>query len=187
MTIVPRTGPLSASSALARTSWYQRGKSASRGVRTPLMARAHGRSACPDPGTAARSRWIGCRGCGRSGRCGTWPSLFDRSGDSPTHFRRLEVATSAVVEDRGQLLHTVDEARSRAGPHAVGVDRVDADTGGQPVRDGRSLPLGAAAVIAARRHDDDVRAGGVEVLPEDPDRLLPGDTEHALTTGDLDH
>jgi hypothetical protein len=27
ITIVPRTGPFSASSALARTSWYQRGKS----------------------------------------------------------------------------------------------------------------------------------------------------------------
>ena len=33
MTIVPRTGPLSASSALATTSWYQRGKSSAWGVR----------------------------------------------------------------------------------------------------------------------------------------------------------
>src|SRR2546421_5278902 len=34
ITMVPRTGPLSASSALAITSWYQRGKSSARGVST---------------------------------------------------------------------------------------------------------------------------------------------------------
>ena len=33
MTIVPRTGPFSASSALATTSWYQRGKSSACGVK----------------------------------------------------------------------------------------------------------------------------------------------------------
>src|SRR5919107_101753 len=38
ITIVPRTGPLSASSALATTSWYQRGKSSARGVRTGALA-----------------------------------------------------------------------------------------------------------------------------------------------------
>src|SRR5687768_40267 len=38
MTIVPRTGPLSASSALATTSWYQRGKSSAWGVRTGALA-----------------------------------------------------------------------------------------------------------------------------------------------------
>src|SRR3954469_1870138 len=38
MTIVPRTGPLSASSALATTSWYQRGKSVAWGVRTGAFA-----------------------------------------------------------------------------------------------------------------------------------------------------
>ncbi len=36
--MVPRTGPLSASSALATTSWYQRGKSSARGVSTRAMA-----------------------------------------------------------------------------------------------------------------------------------------------------
>ena len=35
--MVPRTGPLSASSALAITSWYQRGKSSARGVSTLAM------------------------------------------------------------------------------------------------------------------------------------------------------
>ena len=39
MTIVPRTGPLSASSALAMTSWYQRGKSSACGVSTVLAMR----------------------------------------------------------------------------------------------------------------------------------------------------
>src|SRR2546426_812113 len=38
MTIVPRTGPLSASSALATTSWYQRGKSSLCGVSTGALA-----------------------------------------------------------------------------------------------------------------------------------------------------
>src|ERR1022692_4099584 len=36
MTIVPRTGPFSAISAPATTSWYQRGKSSARGVSPPL-------------------------------------------------------------------------------------------------------------------------------------------------------
>src|SRR5689334_12339590 len=38
MTIVPRTGPFSASSAFATTSWYQRGKSSAWGVSTPAIA-----------------------------------------------------------------------------------------------------------------------------------------------------
>src|SRR5579875_3624590 len=37
MTMVPRTGPLSASSAWVTTSWYQRGKSLARGVRGEAM------------------------------------------------------------------------------------------------------------------------------------------------------
>src|SRR3954464_12993689 len=37
ITMVPRTGPLSASSALATTSWYQRGKSSDCGVSTGAM------------------------------------------------------------------------------------------------------------------------------------------------------
>src|SRR5438105_7191923 len=36
MTMVPRAGPFSASSALATTSWYQRGKSSDWGVSTLL-------------------------------------------------------------------------------------------------------------------------------------------------------
>src|SRR4051794_1181544 len=38
MTMVPRTGPLSASSALATTSWYHRGKSVPWGVRMGAFA-----------------------------------------------------------------------------------------------------------------------------------------------------
>src|SRR3954471_16042076 len=38
MTMVPRTGPLSASSALATTSWYHRGKSVACGVRIGAFA-----------------------------------------------------------------------------------------------------------------------------------------------------
>ena len=38
MTIVPRAGPFSASSALAMTSWYQRGKSSPWGVSTGALA-----------------------------------------------------------------------------------------------------------------------------------------------------
>src|SRR5262249_51696471 len=53
MTMVPRTGPLSASSALLIRSWYQRGKSSARGVRTGAfaMARWYG-------GTSARRESI---------------------------------------------------------------------------------------------------------------------------------
>src|SRR4051794_13498854 len=46
MTMVPRTGPLSASSALLIRSWYQRGKSSAWGVRT---------------GAFAMERWYGAR------------------------------------------------------------------------------------------------------------------------------
>ena len=38
ITMVPRTGPLSASSALLIRSWYQRGKSSAWGVRTGALA-----------------------------------------------------------------------------------------------------------------------------------------------------
>jgi hypothetical protein len=44
MTIVPRTGPFSASCALATTSWYQRGKSSAWGVSTRAIARHYARS-----------------------------------------------------------------------------------------------------------------------------------------------
>src|SRR6476646_6868173 len=40
MTMVPRTGPFSASSALATTSWYHRGKSVAWGVRMGAFAMA---------------------------------------------------------------------------------------------------------------------------------------------------
>src|SRR6185295_19971888 len=40
MTIVPRTGPVSASVAFASTSWYQRGKSADCEVSTPATRRS---------------------------------------------------------------------------------------------------------------------------------------------------
>src|SRR5262245_49192152 len=50
MTMVPRTGPLSASSAFASTSWYQRGKSSARGVSTRAIG-ANDRGLPDDPAT----------------------------------------------------------------------------------------------------------------------------------------
>src|SRR3954454_5760875 len=47
ITIVPRTGPFSASSALATTSWYQRGKSVAWGVSTGALAMAADPTAHP--------------------------------------------------------------------------------------------------------------------------------------------
>src|SRR6476646_2976096 len=41
MTIVPRAGPFSASSAFATTSWYQRGKSSLGEVRTLAITRSY--------------------------------------------------------------------------------------------------------------------------------------------------
>src|SRR5262245_56532108 len=38
ITMVPRTGPLSANSALVMTSWYQRGESSACGVSTAAMS-----------------------------------------------------------------------------------------------------------------------------------------------------
>ena len=68
MTIVPRTGPFSASSALATTSWYQRGKSSlgecqDLGHRPKLRCEASRRQAgfrrraCGSARRAARWRW----------------------------------------------------------------------------------------------------------------------------------
>src|SRR5438067_10538741 len=53
ITMVPRTGPLSASSALAIRSWYQRGKSSARGVSTRAMT-GHPRRTGRDRGARAR-------------------------------------------------------------------------------------------------------------------------------------
>src|ERR1700740_3252307 len=50
MTMVPRTGPLSANSAFASTSWYQRGKSSARGVSTRAIG-ANDRGLPNDPAT----------------------------------------------------------------------------------------------------------------------------------------
>src|SRR5687768_5208797 len=47
MTIVPRTGPLSASSALVMMSWYQRGKSSAWGVSTGALAMGADATAAP--------------------------------------------------------------------------------------------------------------------------------------------
>src|SRR3954451_284793 len=47
MTIVPRAGPFSASSALATTSWYQRGKSSLGEVRTLGITRSYSRPTRP--------------------------------------------------------------------------------------------------------------------------------------------
>ena len=71
--MVPRTGPLSASSARATTSWYQRGKSSARGVSPPLAAPARSASGRARswaagyrvgpgaPGTALGGRVVGAR------------------------------------------------------------------------------------------------------------------------------
>src|SRR6478609_11748031 len=60
MTIVPRTGPLSASSALATTSWYQRGKSTDWGVSTVLaMASILGSVWSPPRAVKRSAAWLG--------------------------------------------------------------------------------------------------------------------------------
>src|SRR5262245_13622744 len=50
MTMVPRAGPFSASSAFATTSWYQRGKSSPWGVSTGALAMAAEGTGDPLPG-----------------------------------------------------------------------------------------------------------------------------------------
>src|SRR6478736_3655082 len=55
MTIVPRTGPLSASSALFTTSWYQRGKSSLCGVSTGGLAMAGHATGAPNGGRRVSS------------------------------------------------------------------------------------------------------------------------------------
>src|SRR5689334_6899970 len=61
MTMVPRTGPLSASCALAIRSWYQRGKSSARGVSTRAMRRHLSRAGAQPSGRASRVLYQGRR------------------------------------------------------------------------------------------------------------------------------
>src|SRR5262245_5711256 len=61
MTIVPRTGPFSASCALARTSWYQRGKSSACAVSTFAIGLGWYR---PAPATFAVRPALGTFGAG---------------------------------------------------------------------------------------------------------------------------
>src|SRR5690349_20409526 len=95
MTIVPRTGPLSASSALAITSWYQRGKSSARGVSTRAMT--------------AHPRWTIRKAGARD------PALALLTGSVRTSFVRNDVRTLPVRRSThrgwGQLL--VGDLRQR--------------------------------------------------------------------------
>ena len=87
----------------------------------------------------------------------------------------------------GELLHAVDQPRAGPRPRAVGVHGEDGRTGWQQVADQVRLSLRARAVVAARCHDHDVRAGGRDVVPGDAHRLLAGGAEHVRAAGELDH
>ena len=81
------------------------------------------------------------------------------------------------VQEVGEQLDPVDEARAGARERRGGVDR------DHPLGAERAQPLAAAAglrgglvdVEAARHRDDDLGLGGRDLLPVDDARLLPGD------------
>src|SRR4051812_41719861 len=86
MTMVPRTGPFSASSALATTSWYQRGKSVAWGVRTGALAMIPNLEAGRGPG----------RGGGREHGVGSGQRPLGELGDPPGGGERREGHSAEV-------------------------------------------------------------------------------------------
>src|SRR5271169_1300850 len=94
--MVPRTGPFSAISARAMTSWYQRGKSSARVTIAPLLMGAQVTGANDGPSTNAPSEAVarsGRRVSPRSAsvRGGAAVDRLDlRRGVIGVHARRLE-------------------------------------------------------------------------------------------------
>src|SRR5262245_20460062 len=110
MTIVPRTGPLSASSALLRTSWYQRGKSSARGVRTGGRGMTRGyRRPLPTFWELTRPRR---RGAGRSELAADFRPAHWYFGENPSNFLRYG-------DRRARAALPAPRPRDRGGDHQV--------------------------------------------------------------------
>ena len=128
---------------------------------------------CWPPAATKSRRWrhraVAGHRVGR--RAWHWPGARVRPGAAPRRAprRRRPAAGRAGPTSRRRR----PRARGRR-PGSSGAERV-------------RLSLRARAVVAARRHDHDVRAGGRDVVPGDADRLLARGAEHVGAAGELDH
>src|SRR6476661_6463715 len=144
--MVPRTGPLSASSALAMTSWYQRGKSSDWGVSTVLGMRPILRSA----GHGAPWHFLG--------RGRPWPAA---TASAALHRRDHErLPRLAGVRELARAAGLFEDACCRVPGHVVEV--------------AGDLDVGATPDVAAHRlHGLHLRVGAADEArllgPEAPD------------------
>ena len=113
------------------------------------------------------------------GRAPGWPAGLELAR------RTGQVGCSTARE----LLDTVDQPRAGTGPRRRRRRRRAPDASARQQRRASavSLSLRARAVVAARRHDDHVRAGSRDVVPGDAHRLLARGAEHVRAAGELDH
>ena len=191
ITIVPRTGPLSASSAFAMTSWYQRGKSSARGVSTRAM------TANPRP-RAVRDRpepRVTCRRPARLSTAsevalpppGARPILGADARDVAAVPRELDVRarSSAAARSRSGPAHPAVSFRATPGAACFPDIYAWAGSATGPPRRGASPPRSTspggvrsaaerpAALVGGRRRSS--VASPVEVTVPKPARLrAPG-------------
>src|SRR5918993_2950591 len=155
MTILPRTGPFSASCALDRTSWYHRGKSSAWGVSTFAIGRGWYR-----PPGAAPSAGAG----GDRERGGGPADLVERAVVQLVAQRRLARGAAvgvvvAVVRPRQGQLAVVDRGVDQRGRHRAGdprgrlAQRADQDRLALVDRPHLHGVLGAVGPVGAHRVD----------------------------------
>ena len=102
--------------------------------------------------------------------------------------RARRVREPVRVQDVGEQLEALDQARAGAGEVAGGVDRDDA--AGAERRQLLGVRLGllerALGVVAARHHDHDLRLRGPHLVPRSLLRVLAGPAEHVEPARVLD-
>src|SRR4051812_2451376 len=192
MTIVPRTGPFSASCALATTSWYQRGKSSACGVSTRAIARHYagsmaalwaGRAAVRRSSARPRCRGRLQRGAQQRRQGAPEPRLCRLTERLVAEQAGAEAGVGEVGEQRAVAdLHELDGV-VRAQPAGLGLAREERHGVVQErphVRGDRLLePLGALDRLAAD-DDHEVEMLGEELKARRDERL---DLVEALQAG----
>ena len=165
--MVPRTGPFSASCAFCSTSWYQRGKSSARGVRTgPWPCRA-GYSGPPEAGDIRPSdrkyfrprRWYFNRKAGRFVSYGDRRARAPRPAPRPRDRGRAGQVRGRrrPLPRRGDRRRRVPGVPAQPGDLRPAPGRPQPDAAGEdPLRQGRARPARDARL---HRRDLLARAG----------------------------
>ena len=139
--MVPRTGPLSASSARATTSWYQRGKSSARGVSAPLVAAAFPVGGRPVAGLSAAVMAAHVTGWPPRTRRGLSPRRCSR------YFSRIRSIFTAVA--LGSSPFSSSNSRRSASASASAVASAAASRASTPSATSLSASATRASTISA--------------------------------------